>query len=484
MPIENNIVLINGAALRPAPEISISNEKFTSGDYIIGGFLKVQLSGQLIGSSSSNLNSKINTITSYHSKCLPIVISCGGNTVVDGDGFFRNISISPSDQPFMVSYSIDIEVTRNFGSKSIKPDDQFTDLYDISIPDSLHLFSYEESLSLSTTDDLGKTGIFGETFTKPSLKLTGSISVQTHNAMCSDTNSDTMLTQLYTLVESRAQKILGLNPALSATYPILGNYIDGTWSAIHDTKSLSINKLDNKIDWRFDMFIYKGSCNPKAIVTIEKTESTDQLTGLSSFSLKGTIKGLADSTSNAIDNKILSSDKLINAYNIYTEVVDGSWIGSYYGYKILGCKTAASLPGTTCYQRSSAQVTQNSNSGEISFNATYADVESCQMGGTQIDISITENRPALNYASFIVPNRGYPLVQISTSQTPLKIEVTASGKLNSCNTSLMGDLINCVQARLNDAIADNGYAGYLLEQEEETIGKYTYSITRRYIACE
>lgn len=484
MPIENNIVLINSAALRPAPEISISNEKFTSGDYIIGGFIKVQLSGQLIGSSSSNLNSKISTLTSYHAKCLPVVISCSDNTVIDGDGFVRNVNISPSDQPFMVSYTIDIEVTRNFGTKSIVPDQQFTTLYSLTVPDGIHLLSYEESLSISTTDDLGKTGIFGETFTKPALKLTGSISVQTHNAMCSGLNSSDMLDGLYTILQSRAQKILALDPALSATYPILGNYLDSSWSAIHDTKSLSINKLDNKIDWRFDLFIYKGECNPKAIVTIEKTESTDQLTGLSTFALKGTIKGLSDVTTNTIDNKILSSDKLINAATVYSEVVDGSWIGSYYGYKILGCKTAASLPGTTCFQRSSSQVTQNSNSGEISFNASYADVESCQMGGTQIDISITENRPALNYVSFIVPNRGYPIVQVSTSQTPLKVEVTASGKLNSCNTSLIGDLINCVQARLISAVDDNGYAGYLLEQEEETIGKYTYSITRRYIACE
>lgn len=483
MPINNSLILINGSQLRPVPEINISYEKFTSGDYVIGGYMKIQLSGQIIGTSSSNLNSKINSITSYHSKCLPIIVSCGEETLVNGSGFFRSITINPSDQPFMVSYSIDIEVTRNFDTKVIKPDQEFTTLYDIEIPDTIHLQTYEESLSLSSTDDLGKTGIFGETFSKPSLKLTGAISIQAHNIMCSDISSNNMLNGIYDILESRVQKILALNGALSATYPILSNYIDGSWSAIHDTKGLSINKLDNKIEWRFDMFIYKGSCFPKAITTIERTESTDQLTGLSSFTIKGTIRGLSDKSVGVIDNKVLSSDKLANALAVYSEVVDGSWLSSYYGYNILGCKTSAARPDSACYQRSSAQVTQNSNTGEINFNATYADIESCELGGTQIDISITEERPAANHVTYIIPGRGVPLVQISNTLTPLKVEITASGKMNTCNTNLIGNLINCVVSRFNEAIADNGYAGYLMEQEEETIGKYNYSITRRYIAC-
>lgn len=482
MPITNNIILIDGEALRPAPQFTLSNEKFTSGDYIIGGFIKVQLAGQLIGTSSNDLNSKISTLSSYHANCLPILISCGEKEVINGSGFFRTVNISPSDQPYMVTYTIDIEVTRNFSNKAILPDEEFLTLYDITLPDNIHLSSYEESLAIATTDDIVKIGVFGSnTFSKPSIKLTGSITIQAHNSMCSDISPSDMLDGISSIINNRGIKILNLNSELSSAYPMLTSYFDGSWTAVHDTRSLTINKLDNKIEWRFDMFIYKGSCNPKAIVSLDVDESTDQTNGMSTFTLKGNIKGLSDQSTGIIDNAVTSNTRITNARDVYANI-SGPNIDGFYGLTLLGCKTAASLPSASCYQRMSSQVTQNFNNGEINFIAVYGDAESCQLGGTSIDVSITENRPVRNQVTFIVPG-GTPsyIVQISDTYTPLRVEVTVAGKLNSCNTDLITNLQTCVNNTLNNIISS--YAGYLLEEESTTTGKYSYSITQKYIDC-
>lgn len=481
MPINNDIVLINNNALRPAPKFTISNEKFTSGDYIIGGFIKVQLSGQLIGTSSNDLNSKISSKTSLHGTCVSITISCDGSDLINGSGFVRSINISPSDQPFMVTYTMDLEVTTNDGLKAIMPDAKFLELYgNLNIPDDIHLNSYEESLSLSTSDDLAKVGIYGSgTYSKPSVKLTGSITIQAYNGMCPVKSADNIIEDIFDIIENRAEQLLSLSPSLSDAYPILDNYIDNDWIAIHNTKSLNINKLDHKIEWRFDIFIYKGSCNPTAIVSIDTTESKDQSTGFETFILKGNIKGLSDAGSSIIDHSILGNSKINNAMSAYSNIISET-IPSPSTINLIGCTAGVTSPPPSCYQRSSSQVTKNFNTGEITFTATYADQETCQLGGTSIDVSVTENMPARNQVTFIVPGQT-PIVQISNTLTPYRVEISVSAKLNSCDTSKMGILIGCVNDRYATIIAD--YAGLLVEENSTTVGTYSYSRTTKFISC-
>ena len=84
MAIDNNILLINGTAIRPVPQFSIDYETFKSGEYIIGGVILIRLEGQIFGTSLNDLRTKVQTISSYSSKCQTIKISCGSRNANEG----------------------------------------------------------------------------------------------------------------------------------------------------------------------------------------------------------------------------------------------------------------------------------------------------------------------------------------------------------------------------------------------------------------
>lgn len=484
MPIDNAFLLINNSPIRPAPSIDMEYENFTSGEYIIGGSLKINLSGKIIGNNLNDLNNKIKNITNYSGKCQTIKISCSNTKLVDGVGFISNVNLSPTDQPFMVNYTMVVDMVINFGKKVVVPDERFLNLYGMTIPSNLVLYSYEESLSLSGDDSLANTGFYGQSFTQASLKLSGSISIQAHHYMCSN-NATVVLDQLYSIINNRATNILNLDSTIAVAYPILQNYCNGSWEAIHDTKSLSINKLENKIEWTFDLYIISGNCHPKGMVTVDITESTDQTTGLSSFSARGNVKGFNNKTTSIIDNKVSNNnDKIVNARAIFSDMAaTGPFVGAGYGFKIFGCFNAANLPNNVCYQRTSSQSSQNVHNGEINFDFTYSDIESCQLSGNNIDISIEEELPVQKYIEHIIPGRGQALVQVGNSVSAYKVTITASGRLNSCDTTQMNNLVGCVNNQFYNTINSRGYNQYVLVKEETSLGKYSYRITRSYIGC-
>lgn len=485
MPITNNIIKLNNQALRPAPKFQIEYETFKSGEYIIGGVMKITLSGELYGSSQLDLDNKAKAISSYSAKCQSIFISCGSETLVNGVGYIRSVSITPTDQPFSVNYSIEIEVS-DIGSSqmAVKKDSGFEALYKLSVPSNINLSKYEESLTINGDENLANNIFYVDsTYTQASLKLSGTISIQAYHHMCQNFGANDLTNQLYTIVNNRISKILSLSTDLSLAYPVLSKYAGTGFVAVGDTKTLTINKISNQVDIQFDMYIVKGTCHPKTMTTITIAESTDQSTGLSSFSAKGSIKGLCDRTTSALDNKTISTSKFTNATNTYNDI-QGKIPGlNYYHYSIIGCLTAATAPDNICYQRISAQITEDFNNGQIDFDLSYGDTETCELGGSTIDINIQEDWPALKYVEHIIPGRGVALVQIGGSKSPYTVTITGSGKINSCDTSKITDLTNCVNNRFYSVINDRGYYNGILAKESITTGKYSYKISRVYIEC-
>lgn len=484
MSITNNFIKINDIAVRPAPKFNIAYETFKSGEYIIGGLLKITLTGEIYGISSSDLTDKIKTLSNYSGTCQSIYIECDNSTLIDGQGFIRNVSFNPTDQPFMVNYSVDIEISNTSSNLSITPDAAFASLYGLSIPNTIVLKSYEESLAFNSDDSIANTAFYVDgTYTKASVKLSGQISIQAHHHMCDTFESPDLIAQLHTILNGRVQQLLSLNAALSTTYPSLANYLQGNHYAIHHNKTLTINKFDHKIDFKFDMFIISGTCHPRGMVDLDITETTDQFTGLSSWSIKGSVQGLSDGTSSTTDNDTLYNTRLINARLIYADLEHKKALSEYEHFIVLGCSTAASLPSDSCYQRISAQITENFNGGRIDFEMSFGDIESCQVGGASIDINIQEEHPTNKYIEHIIPGRGSALVQIGDNISPRKITITASSKLNTCDTELISTLISYVEDRFFTIITNKGYDNYLLVKESKTTGKYSYKISRSYIEC-
>lgn len=469
-------------SLRPSPKFNITYEAFKSGEYIIGGVVKVSITGEIYGSSSLDLTSKIQNISTYSGTCRPLRISCNGSELINGQAFIKSVSFNPADQPFLVNYTIEAELSSNKSAPAIKKDTAFEDLYNIAIPTEINLKSYEESLAFASDESMANTAIYsGDSYTKASLKINGNISIQAYHHMC-DSGLD-IIDMLYDIVNSRISNMLSLDTSLSTAYPSLSTYTDGNYSAINDTKNITINKFDNKIDVSFDIYVIGGVCHPKSIVDLTISENTDQTTGLSTWGVRGSIRGLADPSTSLLDNNVQSSTKLENARLTYNDLRNQTSSPEYLHKVITGCGSAASPPSDICYQRISSQITENLNGGQIDFDMSYGDVESCQIGGTTIDINIQEELPTNKYIEHIIPGRGEALIQIGANLTPFKATVTASGKLNTCDTSKIGTLISCVNAALSRAANNNNYNSYILAKESKTIGKYSYKVTRNYIEC-
>jgi len=484
MPITNNLIKINNIALRPAPKFNLTYETFKSGEYIIGGVLKVSINGEIYASSINDLNSKIASLSAYSGTCQALYIECDSSVLINGTSFINSVSFTPTDQPFIVNYAIDIEVSDSEEALAIKTDEAFISLYGLTIPSDIILKTYEESLILSSDESLGNTFFYVDgSYTKASLKLSGQISIQTYHHMCDVFSAPDLTNRLYTIINSRIQKLLSLDSDLSTVYPALDSYTGGGYTALNDNKNISISNFDNKIDFKFDLFIVIGDCHPKGIVDLVITETTDQTTALSSWSIKGSIKGLSDATTTAVNNHVISNTRLSNARDIYNDLENKRSLSEYGQFEILGCTTSASLPSSTCYQRISAQITENFNGGQIDFEMSYGDIETCQIGGSNIDINIQEEYPTNKYVEHIIPGRGTALVQIGSNLSPFKATITASGKLNSCDTTLINTLISCVDGRFLDIINSKGYNNYILAKESKTIGKYSYKISRSYIEC-
>lgn len=486
MPITNNFIQIDDQSLRPVPKFSITYETFRSGEYVIGGILKLTLTGEIYGSSASDLSTKIRNLSAYSGTCKDIYISCDSEILINDIGFIKNVTINPTDQPFMVNYTLEIEISNKADSIHVKRDVSFGTLLNITIPEDINLKSYEETISIVGDDSMSNSGFYGGgIYTKSQLKLSGSISIQAHHHMCE--NNSSIISDLYTVLENRFSAILSLSSSISTAYPSIASYCNGDYTAVHDNKNFSVNKIDNKLSVQFDMYLIPNlplNAYPTSVVDLTIAENTDQTTGFSNLSVRGSIRGLSNKTTSILDNKVLSSEKLSNARNAYSSIVDALENREYAQFIILGCYNGSLPPSDICYNRISSQITENLNGGEITFDLSYGDIQSCQIGGANIDVNITEDFPTYRYVEHIIPGIEYPIVQIGTSQTAMKISMTVSGKLNGCDTTKIPDLINCVDGRATLERNNRGYNGYILQSQTKTLGKYSYKVVENYIGFD
>lgn len=486
MPITNNFIQIDNQSLRPVPKFSTTYETFRSGQYIIGGILKLTLTGEIYGSSASDLTTKITNLSTYSGTCKEIYISCNSEILVDDVGFIKNVTINPTDQPFMVNYTLEIEISNKTDSIHVKRDASFGTLLNITIPEDINLKSYEETLSIVGDDSMSNSAFYGGgIYTKSQLKLSGSISIQAHHHMCE--NNSNIISDLYTVLESRFASIISLNSSIATAYPSIASYCNGDYTAVHDNKNFSINKVDNKLSVQFDMYLIPNlplNAYPTSIVDLTIAENTDQTTGFSNLSVRGSIKGLSNRTSSILDNKVLLSEKLANATNAYNSIVDALENREYAQFIILGCYNGSPPPSDICYNRISSQITENLNGGEITFELSYGDIQSCQIGGANIDVNITEDFPTYRYVEHIIPGIDHPVIQVGTSQTAMKITMTISGKLNGCDETKIQDLKSCVEARATLERTNRGYNSYILQSLTATQGKYTYKVVENYIGFD
>lgn len=485
-----NSISLNNILLRPAPYVSTTYEYNKSGDYIIGGFLIVTLSGSLIG---EDIYSQIDTINNLQTQygCTQITIGCSGNDdFLNGVGRIRTVTFSPSDQPFVITYTMVVAIETVFENgkykPAVEPDDNFINDYCLNdIRDSLgYLQNYSEKLSFqgdaNTISSVDKTLNVSKSF----IKISGEINISFYGREVCGLPEYNSINNARLALETRAAKLISLQ---SCNNNILTKY--NNWNKWLDTKKITIN-IDGSLTWTFDMFLSEGSAKPYAWIDIDTEDKKDQKTNKKGKVISGKIKGLSSANiSDWLGHKVDAQERIANAEKAYDELSDliksGSWPETdVVLYDVFG-KIQDKSKYNFCFQRLSSNIVKSVIAGEINFSAEFGDISACRPNGeSTIDITIDETFSVNRYAEFTIPNSTV-VVQRITPSTPARVTITARGSIQNCNTNSINQLAGNVEVQLSSAYNKIPYFRKLiLMSEKKNIGKYSYTLTKEYLACD
>ena len=480
-----DFVSVGGQSLRPAPYVSTAYEYNKFGEYTIGGVLIVTLSGTLVG---TDILSQMNSLSQkqMNTNCVGITIGCsGGSQFLQGSGRIRSIDVSPSDQPFTASYSMQIAVETIEGQPAVTPDEQF--LQNNCLSDVKYLQSYNESITIQ-----GEGASLGNNdptlgLGKSYIKASGQISVASFGREICGVPEFKGLEQSVKIVKQRAAALLSLTPC-GPNNPFASFSGWGKWL---DSKKLDIDTGTGTITWSFDVYMSNGGCAPSAWADITTEDKYDPKRKMSTKTISGTIKGLSASTGDFLGNKATSNERMSNADGAFSKiaamVVGGSWGGG--AVVIAGTLGTCIAPDPCnpqdqiCYQRISSNLTKSVVSGEITFSAEFGDISQCKKttGGIgSVEVSVEVSKAADRIVEIIVPNGVNAIVQ-KIGDTPARATITGKGTLSGCDKTKINQLKGCVQTELNKKLSQ--FNGWILLKQKRSVGTYSYSETREYMQC-
>jgi hypothetical protein len=492
---EFDSIFLDGQSLRPAPFVSTSYEYFKTNNYIIGGFLIVNLNGTLVG---EDVVAQCVALSQLQNKdCLTLKIGCsGGSQFLDGVGRIRNIDISQGDQPFVASYNITVAIETIGNEFVVKPDSSFLSQNCLDAKEAEFLLEYSENISVQGEGGiLSSNGTFGGVYiSKSYMKANGTISVGAYaRAVCGKPDYNGIQNCL-DIIQKKAAQLIGLEMC-DSNHPL--SQFNG-WQKWLDTKNLSIDDAQGKVTWSFDVYMTQNGQpgTPFAWVDITTEDKKDMIKQSKNNTANGTIKGLSSSTNAFLGNKACSNERLGNAYKAFNLIqqllIHGTWdkdttdISGQVEISNGSCSITSpccpALIRPVCYQRVSSSTNVNPSSGEITFSAEFADISQCldSTGIGAIDVTVDRTYPVYNMVEHIVPNKGRAIVQV-ICDTPEKATITIKGTLNGCDISKMPELRTCVDKAYNEKKKD--FNGWIITKNITTNGTYSYGKTTDFIKC-
>lgn len=478
-------VQVGNLKLEPAPFVSTSYEYNKVGEYIIGGFLIVTLSGKII---SENIISSLNSISQLQANndCISVSVGCNGGEFLSGaSGKIRSVDVSIDDQPFLGSYTIQIAIETIDGKPAVPPDSQF--LKSTCLNDAKFIQSYSETISVN--GDAGSIGLVDSELglSKSFVKANGQITIVGLSKLICGIPEFGNTDNLIGILQNRASSLLSLQACEGS---LLSAY--NGWNKWIDTQTLDVNNGTGSVTWSFELYMSTGSAAPYAWADVTTDDKYDMKKKLQTRTISGTIKGLSASSSSFLGNKTTSGERLANAERAYGtisgRVIAGSWptnivdnISGTSGDCTSNNDPCLNAIEPTCLQRISSNINKSVVSGEISFNCEFGSISSCKPNQeSQIDVVVDETLPAVRYAEIFVPN-GIRSTVVAVGDTPGKVTITGKGTLKGCDKTQMSKMRDCVKAEINKALGL--YNGWTKVKENETFGSYSYSKTLEYIRC-
>lgn len=328
------LVQIGNTQLVPSPFINANLEKYTVDDVVIGGVLKLQLSGIAVGNSfnevavSNNGRTSISDVLelSKKSDCVSVLIQCGDSAFIDGIGKITSASASEGNSPTWVNiapYTIEIDIFINKGSPVVEPEVPTSSVDPGCDIKSLSLKEISEQFTLTIDEDTYSWGVIDgaldgiSSVGRQHVKLDFSISARGNGSSgsCIDGNISGLklgLDAAESYVRCRIDKLKNMDlsgvssPPDQEIVPTLAEFIGGP--SFLDFRSVEIDPLKSLISVNGSIIYRKpsGSCDPvsqNVFTTVTVEESLDEEGA--EVTISGTITGLID----------VSYDKIIKDTN-------------------------------------------------------------------------------------------------------------------------------------------------------------------------
>ena len=474
-------ISIDGNILTPSPFVTLSVQKQELHGYVLGGFIKLNISGvvysESFGAGVPDIVSKLNILRD-NNECVNIVIECDGTQLIDGYGKIVELNIDQGEQPTwnnVIPYTFGIELYSNFGNWTVKKSQELKSMYNITDDDMVK--DINESITLNYANS-ATAGDFvpgwGNIATESHITLSFDITI-TGKFFCE--NIDLTYTDGLEVAEKimlyRIDSLRGGNwtrPGGTQTYADIQSYIGG--SSYLETNNVRVDPINGSINVSGNIVYRPSGCSfPNAFIQLNVESQTAAENHLEkTITITGTVTGLT----NRPFTGIMTNSEFHNADTDRVEAADGVY-GSLNFLSIAlahldievdepcmgSLDLCAESSERVCsgYAVISKTRTKNYHDGSVSFTAIVSNKKYCNLPGFMYyNTEIVEDYGHQQIVIHNVVGRGYPLIQHINCDTPQKRTVTVTGQLDQDKTCTSVDydtLKSCVDDSCYNYIPDN-----------------------------
>lgn len=443
-----------GIGLKPAPDFNIEPEFFYAGQDIIGGVIKLTLSGTHYADSVTTYETMSDTILSLNGVCrtLQSLGTCGGTLgeLVGSVGFIESASTSDTDSPLNLGYTIVMVFTHSSSGRTpfIEPSSAYT-----GMQGNLILTNYSQSESL----DASSLSTFVFQSSGKLLATQGEYNVECSVGVYASDRCDS---------GGATNKKQNIKTFLDSQTGFDRNFkIPSGFTRFLINEKVSIGENGGSISKKYII----APSNSVAVVTLNRSNRTDQITGIAQLNIQGNITGLRS---------------FADAQTVYSKI---SNIDSVATQDLLSstCGDNTPLPLDLCRILSSSKRIDNQAQRSIAFDFTYSNVEKCVAQGYQIVTEYSENKDVHKIAEYLIPGKIDSIVFKSAGKTARKMKLKVTGRITSCNEDFVSTVEGGVRTEFNTQKNDLGLLGgnVIRISEGEETGRYSFSKTEEYIEC-
>ena len=465
-----------GISWEPAPSVSMTVEKYTAGEHIIGGVMVINLNGVIHGTDFSNtanqVKSKIRSLASKN-KCInDINIGCGSTNIIEsGIGWIRGYSFPEGDQKTwanIVPYNIELVVLKSNGTQLVQPNSDIASHY---VLNGKYIKSISENVSYSMDDKIWQSyspsGVSSlntnHYFSNEHILVKYNLQVQGLGG-CSNCEQSGVTTGLKAADDVITAREANLQTIKEDTFLGCGSGVNvfpdhkyDTTKRYNHTRNVNVDELNGTISIDGEYIIRPSGVRGDVLITMDTNADSNIENGEKNITINGNIRGLVENTYTNISDLNAGIGKNAAAmtaaenrlYNIVNSDGDNIWkyirnknnlinfvsaVGDSDPEDLEHFNDGSSYGGSDAIAKEFRLLQKvfkrNHTNSSIDFTLTYSNKSRHKIPyALWAEMNIEHQMPARRLVEHVVPGRGYPLTQDILCDTLETYSVTVNAQL-------------------------------------------------------